>query len=145
MPLPNMALWMVPSAHAFSQALIHDFLLFRPTSADLTVTTAPGPLPTSRLATGRIYRTPVSHHEWPPMRPPVPRPCETTTRFLLYEAVVTPLQESLALPGAASQVMWLAVTPHLTLGIPPPKAVCRDLLIGFKSMPYVMRYDHFAH
>ncbi len=29
--------------------------------------------------------------------------------------------------------------------MPPPKAVCRDLLIGFKSMPYVMRYDHFAH
>ena len=49
------------------------------------------------------------------MRPPAPRPCETTTRFLLYEAVVTPLQESLALPGTASQVMWLAVTPHLTL------------------------------
>ncbi|MCJ8508662.1 transposase [Rhizobium lemnae] len=29
--------------------------------------------------------------------------------------------------------------------MPPPKAVCRDLLIGFKSMAYVMRYDHFAH
>ena len=29
--------------------------------------------------------------------------------------------------------------------IPPPKAVCRDLLIGFKSMPYVMLYNHFAH
>ena len=30
-------------------------------------------------------------------------------------------------------------------GIPPPKAVCPDLLIGFKSMPYVMRYNHFPH
>ena len=29
--------------------------------------------------------------------------------------------------------------------IPPPKAVCPDLLIGFKSMPYVMRYNHFPH
>lgn len=28
---------------------------------------------------------------------------------------------------------------------PPPKAVCCDLLIGFKSMPYVMRYSHFPH
>jgi hypothetical protein len=30
-------------------------------------------------------------------------------------------------------------------GIPPPKAVCRDLLIGFKCMPYVMLYNHFPH
>jgi len=29
--------------------------------------------------------------------------------------------------------------------IPPPKAVCRHLLIGFKCMPYVMRYSYFAH
>jgi hypothetical protein len=29
--------------------------------------------------------------------------------------------------------------------IPPPKAVCPDCLIGFKCMPYVMRYNHFAH
>ena len=29
--------------------------------------------------------------------------------------------------------------------IPPPKAVCPDLLIGFKSMAYVMRYNHFPH
>jgi len=29
--------------------------------------------------------------------------------------------------------------------IPPPKAVCPDLLIGFKSMPYVMRYSNFSH
>jgi hypothetical protein len=28
-------------------------------------------------------------------------------------------------------------------GIPPPKAVCPDLLIGVKSMAYVMRYNHF--
>ncbi|WP_018240902.1 hypothetical protein [Ensifer sp. BR816] len=28
---------------------------------------------------------------------------------------------------------------------PPPKAVCPDLLIGFKSMAYVMRYNHFPH
>ncbi|WCK05896.1 hypothetical protein [Agrobacterium tumefaciens] len=28
---------------------------------------------------------------------------------------------------------------------PPPKAVCRDLLISFKSIPYVMRYSHFPH
>ena len=27
--------------------------------------------------------------------------------------------------------------------IPPPKAVCPDLLIGVKSMAYVMRYNHF--
>ncbi|ANP90103.1 hypothetical protein BA011_39945 (plasmid) [Rhizobium leguminosarum] len=30
-------------------------------------------------------------------------------------------------------------------GIRPPKAVCPDLLIGFKSMPYVMRYSDFPH
>jgi hypothetical protein len=30
-------------------------------------------------------------------------------------------------------------------GIRSPKAVCPDLLIGFKSMPYVMRYNHFPH
>jgi hypothetical protein len=29
--------------------------------------------------------------------------------------------------------------------IPPPKAACPDLLIGFKSMAYVMRYNHFPH
>ena len=29
--------------------------------------------------------------------------------------------------------------------IPPPKAVCPELLIGFKSMPYVMRYSNFSH
>lgn len=29
--------------------------------------------------------------------------------------------------------------------IPPAKAVCRDLLIGFKSMPYVMRYNCFPY
>ena len=34
---------------------------------------------------------------------------------------------------------------HLVLGIPPPEAVCPDLLIGFKSMPYVMRYSNFSH
>ena len=28
-------------------------------------------------------------------------------------------------------------------GIPPPTAVCPDLLIGVKSMAYVMRYNHF--
>lgn len=33
----------------------------------------------------------------------------------------------------------------LIVGIPPPKAVCPDLLIGFKSMPYVMRYSNFSH
>ncbi|TCN29282.1 hypothetical protein EV665_1791, partial [Shinella granuli] len=27
--------------------------------------------------------------------------------------------------------------------IPPPKAVCPDLLIVVKSMAYVMRYNHF--
>jgi hypothetical protein len=27
----------------------------------------------------------------------------------------------------------------------PPKAVCPDLVIGFKSMPYVMRYNHFPY
>lgn len=31
------------------------------------------------------------------------------------------------------------------IGMPPPKAVCPDLLIGFKSMPYVMRYSDFPH
>lgn len=31
------------------------------------------------------------------------------------------------------------------VGNPPPKAVCPDLLIGFKSMAYVMRYNHFPH
>lgn len=31
----------------------------------------------------------------------------------------------------------------LTHRIPPAKAVCPDLLIGFKSMPYVMRYGDF--
>jgi len=37
--------------------------------------------------------------------------------------------------------------PHALrdLRIPPAKAVCPDLLIGFKCMPYVMRYNHFAH
>ncbi|MGR9272678.1 hypothetical protein ACU8OQ_35800 (plasmid) [Rhizobium leguminosarum] len=29
--------------------------------------------------------------------------------------------------------------------IPPPKAVCPDLLTGVKSMAYVMRYNHFPH
>lgn len=29
--------------------------------------------------------------------------------------------------------------------IRPAKAVCPDLLIGFKSMPYVMCYNHFPH
>lgn len=29
--------------------------------------------------------------------------------------------------------------------IPPPKAACSDLLIGFKSMAYVMRYNRFPH
>ncbi|MCQ4634927.1 hypothetical protein GB927_033215 [Shinella sp. CPCC 100929] len=32
-----------------------------------------------------------------------------------------------------------------TLRMPPPKAVCPDLVIGFKSMPYVMRYNHFPY
>gem|GEM_PF-2326702 len=27
---------------------------------------------------------------------------------------------------------------------PPPKAVCLDLINGFKCMPYVMRYSHFT-
>ncbi|PYE29998.1 hypothetical protein C8J37_12817 [Rhizobium sp. PP-WC-1G-195] len=30
-------------------------------------------------------------------------------------------------------------------GMPPPKAVCPDFVIGFKSMPYVMRYNHFPY
>jgi hypothetical protein len=29
--------------------------------------------------------------------------------------------------------------------IHPPKAVCADLLIAFKSVPYVMRYSDFPH
>jgi hypothetical protein len=29
--------------------------------------------------------------------------------------------------------------------MPSPKAVCPDLVIGFKCMPYVMRYNHFPH
>ena len=29
--------------------------------------------------------------------------------------------------------------------IPPRKAVCPDMLIGVKSMAYVMRYNHFPH
>lgn len=33
----------------------------------------------------------------------------------------------------------------MVLCIPPPKAVCPDLLIGVKSMAYVMRYNHFPH
>ena len=31
------------------------------------------------------------------------------------------------------------------IGIPPPNAACPDLLIGVKSMAYVMRYNHFPH
>ncbi len=31
------------------------------------------------------------------------------------------------------------------VSMPPPKAVCPDLVIGFKSMPYVMRYNHFPY
>jgi len=27
--------------------------------------------------------------------------------------------------------------------MPPPKAVCPDVLIGFKCMPYVIRYSDF--
>jgi hypothetical protein len=38
--------------------------------------------------------------------------------------------------------MWVGAKPE---GIRSPKAVCPDLLIGFKSMPYVMRYNHFPH
>jgi len=30
-------------------------------------------------------------------------------------------------------------------GTPPPEAVCCDLLIGFKSMAYVMHYSDFPH
>ncbi|TCM47186.1 hypothetical protein C8J36_1161 [Rhizobium sp. PP-F2F-G48] len=33
----------------------------------------------------------------------------------------------------------------LLSGMPPPKAVCPDLVIGFMSMPYVMRYNHFPY
>ncbi|WP_244658833.1 SDR family oxidoreductase [Ciceribacter thiooxidans] len=29
--------------------------------------------------------------------------------------------------------------------MPPPKAVCPDLINGFKCMPYVMRYSHFTN
>jgi hypothetical protein len=29
--------------------------------------------------------------------------------------------------------------------MPPPKAVCRISMIGFKSMAYVMLYNHFTH
>ncbi|WP_176439520.1 hypothetical protein [Rhizobium esperanzae] len=29
--------------------------------------------------------------------------------------------------------------------IHPAKAGCRDLLIGFKCMPYVMRYNYFPY
>ncbi|PYE29840.1 hypothetical protein C8J37_13811 [Rhizobium sp. PP-WC-1G-195] len=31
------------------------------------------------------------------------------------------------------------------ISMPPPKAVCPDFVIGFKSMPYVMRYNHFPY
>ncbi|TCQ14965.1 hypothetical protein [Rhizobium sp. PP-CC-3G-465] len=33
----------------------------------------------------------------------------------------------------------------IMLRMPPPKAVCPDFVIGFKSMPYVMRYNHFPY
>ena len=46
--------------------------------------------------------------------------------------------KALAHPARLEFLAWLK-------GIPPPKAVCPDLLIGFKCMPYVMRYDHFPH
>ncbi|WP_285772611.1 hypothetical protein [Rhizobium dioscoreae] len=34
---------------------------------------------------------------------------------------------------------------HRIRGTPPPKAVYCDLLIGFKSMAYVMHYSDFPH
>lgn len=45
-------------------------------------------------------------------------------------------------------VLWPVLLPLLSVHghvcrIPPPKAVCPDLLIGVKSMAYVMRYNHF--
>ena len=43
------------------------------------------------------------------------------------------------------EVEWFTIEEIKKHRIPPPKAVCPDLLIGFKSMPYVMRYNHFPH
>jgi hypothetical protein len=52
------------------------------------------------------------------------------------------LQDELAARGviASHNTIW-----HFLRRIRSPKAVCPDLLIGFKSMPYVMRYNHFPH
>ncbi|UHS58227.1 MULTISPECIES: transposase [Agrobacterium] len=43
-------------------------------------------------------------------------------------------------PGAS-----VSAIAHRIGSNPPPKAVCRDLLISFKSIPYIMRYSHFPH
>lgn len=39
----------------------------------------------------------------------------------------------------------IVVGRRLLHRMPPPKAVCPDLVIGFMSMPYVMRYNHFPY
>lgn len=56
------------------------------------------------------------------------------------------------LPVLALMDWWAAVLSAGAMmamlrfkGIRPAKAVWPDLLIGFKSMPYVMRYNHFRH
>lgn len=46
-------------------------------------------------------------------------------------------------PRHAILTQWDRVQTALKKRIPPPKAVCPDLLIGVKSMAYVMRYNHF--
>ena len=43
------------------------------------------------------------------------------------------------------QITRLKLMKRQMYGIHPPKAVCADLVIGFKSMPDVMRYSHFPH
>ncbi|MCO5154076.1 MULTISPECIES: hypothetical protein [unclassified Shinella] len=65
--------------------------------------------------------------------------------MIVIPSLSPPRPRSSASQNAIAAELGLKEHDRLMLGISPPKAVCPDLLIGFKCMPYVMRYNDFAH
>lgn len=101
--------------------------------------------------------------ELPFGRVPIPKNAETpiTNLSLAWRsATLLAIGQILELPTARAdfpaESRWLksscssagqklATRVHPIVRTPPPEAVCCDLLIGFKSMAYVMHYSDFPH